>query len=162
MNDGASGDPAISRVRAADARSVEHLAHLHNECFARGWSVDEISSLLLSPGVFAWQATDQRDVAGAAVGFILCRLVADEAEILTLAVRPAARRCGAGRGLVALALAELCGDGARSVFLEVAVGNVAACALYERHGFVGMSTRKGYYGDGADALTLRWTANAGL
>ncbi len=81
----------------------------------------------------------------AAVGFALFRAVADEAEILTLSVLPEARRSGLGAGLLAG-----CEDGARTagaarLFLEVAAGNGAARALYDRAGYRECGRRKGYY-----------------
>ena len=91
-------------------------------------------------------------------GFILIRVVVDEAEILTLAVRPSARRAGLGVRLVEAAVVRAAALGAERMFLEVAEGNVAARALYARSGFVEMGRRRGYYshadGRREDALTL--------
>ena len=66
---------------ATDA--AEGLAALHATAFAAPWSAREFSDLLAQAGVFAVVEPD---------GFILIRQVLDEAEILTLAVRPEARR----------------------------------------------------------------------
>ena len=72
-----------------DAR---RLAAIHAEAFGgAAWSADAFADLLGQTGVFAAESAD---------GFILMRVVADEAEILTLAVRPSARRGGQGAGLV--------------------------------------------------------------
>ena len=91
-------------------------------------------------------------------GFILMRAVADEAEILTLAVRPAARRGGQGGRLVGEGVLEAAARGAVRVFLEVAADNAAARALYARAGFVEAGRRPGYYagpgGARRDALLL--------
>ena len=91
-------------------------------------------------------------------GFILIRVVADEAEILTLAVRPAARREGLGARLVEAAVVRAAARGAERMFLEVAEDNVAARALYARTGFVEAGRRRGYYaradGSREDALVL--------
>ena len=72
-------------------------------------------------------------------------VVADEAEILTLAVLPAARRQGLGSRLVAACLAEAGAAGAARLHLEVGAGNAAARALYVRAGFVEAGRRAGYY-----------------
>ena len=98
------------------------------------------------PGCFAL-ATD--------AGFVLARQAADEAEILMLAVLPAARRQGLGRRLVEACAAEAARHGATTLFLEVAAGNDAARALYRATGFAQVGRRRGYYADGADALVLR-------
>jgi ribosomal-protein-alanine N-acetyltransferase len=135
--DPASGVPA--------AHDLAHLAALHASAFAKPWGVDALGELLAMPGSFVFHA---------AHGFVMARTVADEAEILTLAVAPPARRKGLGRSLVLLAASHSQKRGARIVFLEVGVANAAALALYTGLGFVQVGTRRGYY-DGGDALVLR-------
>ena len=92
-------------------------------------------------------------------GFALGRAVADEAELLTLAVAPGDRRHGIGTGLLADFLAEARERGAVTMFLEVAADNVAALALYRRHGFSEAGRRRGYYRDSpthaVDAIVMR-------
>ena len=83
----------------------------------------------------------------------------DEAEVLTLAVRPHARRHGRGRALVQAAADLLAHAGAAELRLEVAADNAAALALYAACGFEPTGRRRGYYARGAgapamDALTL--------
>jgi ribosomal-protein-alanine N-acetyltransferase len=88
-------------------------------------------------------------------GFILVREAAGEAEILTLAVAPRARRQGLGRALVDAAIARL---GPAELFLEVAADNHAAIALYQQAGFAQAGVRRGYYArsNGAeDGLILK-------
>jgi ribosomal-protein-alanine N-acetyltransferase len=80
--------------------------------------------------------------------------VADEAEILTLAVHPYKRGKGLGRALLQATISKVRSMGAKSVFLEVGVENPAARALYARLGFTKVGARKGYY-NGGDALVLR-------
>ena len=92
--------------------------------------------MLESPGVFALIA---------AGGFILCRVAADEAEVLTLAVLPEARRRGVGGALLTSALALALAWGVRTFFLEVAEDNPAALALYQGAGFGPIGRRPGYY-----------------
>jgi ribosomal-protein-alanine N-acetyltransferase len=128
---------------------TDALAALHAEAFETPWDEASLSTLLASPGVFAVEEPE---------GFILIRVVADEAEILTLAVRPSARRSGLGRHLVEAAVVRAAALGAERMFLEVAEGNVAARALYARTGFTEAGRRRGYYSrnDGTceDALVL--------
>ena len=52
-------------------------------------------------------------------GFILSRLAAGEAEILSIAIAPKQRGRGLARPLLDLNLRRLAGLGARTVFLEV-------------------------------------------
>lgn len=116
------------------------LAALHAEAFAAPWSADTFAGLLAQPGVLAVNEPD---------GFILIRTVVDEAEILTLAVAPSARRHGLGRRLVEAAAVAAVQAGATRLFLEVADDNTAARGLYERTGFIPIGRRKAYYA-GAD------------
>lgn len=126
------------------------LAALHATAFDRPWGEAEIAALLATPRVVA--------LAEPGAGFVMVRAVADEAEILTLAVVPAARRRGLGRRLVEAAAAWAESAGAASLFLEVAEDNVAARALYAATGFAEAGRRPGYYARAGaaavDALVL--------
>ncbi|HXC57594.1 MAG TPA: GNAT family N-acetyltransferase [Rhizomicrobium sp.] len=126
------------------------LVAIHAACFADGWNASAIADLLAMPGAFAFAAGD---------GFIMARAAGGEAEILTLAVTPPARRHGLATALVAGAASHAHLLGAASLFLEVAAGNAAACALYRRLGFAPVGRRKAYYAAGGaipeDALVLR-------
>lgn len=133
-------------------------AALHAESFDDAWREAEIAALLASPGVFARLARDGE----APLGFLLVRVAADEAEILTLAVSPARRRQGAGRALVEAAAEAAVLVGATALFLEVAEDNGPALALYNACGFERVGRRLGYYvrgEDRVDALALRRALN---
>ncbi|WP_292024553.1 MULTISPECIES: ribosomal protein S18-alanine N-acetyltransferase [unclassified Brevundimonas] len=125
------------------------LAALHAEAFSAPWDARAFADLLAQPGVLLRIEAD---------GFILIRVVLDEAEILTLAVRPGARRQGLGRRLVERACVAAKDAGAETLFLEVAEDNAAARVLYARAGFVEIGRRKAYYagpdGRRIDALVL--------
>lgn len=146
------GEPVLTEARPADAAAI---AALHAASFRRGWSEDEVERLLVDRAVLAHKAT-----TGARLdGFILSRIVAGEAEILSVAV--AARRQGRGlaRRLLALHLARLAGLGVQTVFLEVDERNAPARRLYERAGYREVGRRQGYYpgagGESSTALVLR-------
>jgi ribosomal-protein-alanine N-acetyltransferase len=89
------------------------------------------------------------------VGFILSRMAAGEAEILSVAVAPAWRGRGFARPLLDLHLRRLAGLGVDSVFLEVDENNAPARRLYRKAGFAEVGGRKAYYQEGASALVLR-------
>jgi ribosomal-protein-alanine N-acetyltransferase len=105
------------------------------------WDADSISATLSVPGTVAFVAR----AGGSFRACALLRIVADEGEILTLAVVPAARRQGLGRRLIAACVDEAGAVGARRLHLEVGAGNVAARALYARAGFIEAGRRPGYY-----------------
>ncbi len=125
------------------------LAALHASAFppAEAWGPDAIRLMLEMPGAFGLHLPGQ--------GFVLARVAADEAEILTLAVVPAARRQGQGAALLAAAMAGAAARGADAMFLEVSERNAAASALYAAAGFAEIGRRRRYYADRADALVLR-------
>lgn len=121
------------------------LAALHAQAFPdEPWSAESFSTLLVQPGVVA--LLDERG------GFLVLRLVLDEAEILTLGVT--LKREGIATSLLEAAIDLLrCRDIA-TLHLEVAAPNVAARTLYEKAGFTQSGLRRRYYADGSDALTL--------
>lgn len=121
------------------------LAALHATSFPDAWDAKAIADLLATPGTFAFHAPD---------GFVMARVAAGEAEILTLAVTPAARGQGLGRALLQAAINKAREMGATTMFLEVGADNPAARALYASLGFTKVGDRKGYY-QGRDALVLR-------
>lgn len=145
-------------LRPAPAATAPALAALHELAFDPPWSCAELSALLGSPGVFALTAA----LGAEAGGFILCRVAADEAEVLTLAVAPNVRRMGVGSALLAAAISVAMDAGAAVAFLEVAADNPGAVALYRRDGFRSVGARKAYYsrpGGSVDAIILRRDLN---
>ena len=157
-----SGGLVLRRLGALD---LDLASRLHGEAFAvlgeRAWTRQDMAELLASPGVAGWIAqTDET-----AIGVALCRVAADEAELLTIAVLPDHRRIGAGRSMLEAAIAHARAAGARSLFLEVAADNRAALALYGQADFGAVGERKGYYRRGedpaADAVVMRLTLTYG-
>ena len=138
----------MSDVVLFDATSdAAPLAALHAACFAQAWDAAAIAALLGTPGTFAFH-----DMCG----FVLARAAGGEAEILTLAVVPAARGRGLGRELLRAAITRAQALGAQTMFLEVGADNPHALALYAGLGFAKVGTRKAYYSAAdADALVLR-------
>lgn len=121
--------------------------------FGEGWTLSQCAGLLPMPGV--WLRLAHLD--GVTAGFALARIVADEAELLLLAVEPGARRRGVGRALLADFIAGAGARGAGRLHLEVRDGN-PAIRLYQAARFTLAGRRRNYYrGDDGryyDALTL--------
>lgn len=93
---------------------------------------------------------------GQVVGSVMARQVADEGEILTIAVEPGHRRRGLGLQLLDAALAQMAAAGVGTVWLEVRTSNVAARMMYLGSGFVAAGVRRGYYRRPTeDALILK-------
>jgi ribosomal-protein-alanine N-acetyltransferase len=143
------------KLRLGDATDAQAMAQVHARAFDTPWPPSEIAALGVGLGGFSLAAEAD---GGELLGFILGRAMAGEAEVLTLAVDPAARRQGLGRALVEAMAAQAQARGARTVFLEVAADNAAAIGLYEAAGFSQVGLRRGYYRRAdaapADALVM--------
>lgn len=134
-------DGELSLTRPGDGAI---LAGLHRQSFDTPWDEAAFEALLRQQGVIGIRHSD---------GFILSRAIVDEAEILTLAVRPEARRSGLGLRLVEAAAQFAARMQARNLFLEVAEDNPAARALYAKAGFRTQGRRRAYYArSGAPAV----------
>lgn len=142
------------RVRAAGKEDVALLSRLHDASFDEKWSAQAIETLLSVPGTFALVGGNSKNWQS----FVLARVVADEAEILSLATLPTMRRKGLARSLVVTAAEDAAGRGAGKIFLDVSMANAAARALYQGLGFAEVGVRRTYYrhldGAHADALIL--------
>lgn len=149
--------PSPSALRPLRSQAAADCARIHAAGFAYPWSATELESLIAGPAAIGTAALDP--VSAKLRGFVLSRLAADEAEILTIAVDPALRKAGVGRDLLRAHLPQLAAAGAARLFLEVDEHNAAALALYARFGFVKVGERKGYYkrpnGKPAAALVMR-------
>lgn len=146
-------------LRFASHEDAPMLEGVHAKAFDNSWTADDIARLMQILGGFALVAEEAEGV----VGFILTRVVGGEAEILTLAVAPWARRRGVGGSLVKAAAAEAGRRGAGAMFLEVAADNGGALSLYRANGFEQAGIRRAYYGrpgrPAEDALVLRRLLN---
>lgn len=121
--------------------------------FGEAWTRPQCRGMIGIPGIRVLLAREGDEP----VGFAMIRTVVDEAELLLLAVRPAARRGGIGRALLGKAVLAARAQGAERMHLEMREGN-PALALYAAEGFREMGRRPGYYrgddGRSYDALTL--------
>ncbi len=110
------------KLRLACADDAPILAEVHARAFDASWTAPDIARLMDIMGGFAFVA----EARGRPIGFLLARAIGGEAEILTLAVAPWARRRGVGAALVEAAAEAALQREAGAVFLEVAADNPAA------------------------------------
>lgn len=129
-------------ARPLDPSDLDRVAAIERATFSDPWSRRSFDELLGKPHVRAL-AVDGDD--GRLAGYAVCQVAAGEAEILNLAVDPAARRRGLGGQLLDAALGALRRAGTTVVFLEVRQSNQAAIRLYERAGFHVVTLRRAYY-----------------
>lgn len=142
----ARAEPALSDAGVRDAAAI---AAMHAASFRRGWSEQEVEGLLIERNVVAQRAMARRTLAG----FIMSRIAADEAEILSVAVARSWRGRGLAGKLLSLHLRRLAGLGVHTVFLEVGESNAPAAQLYADAGFEEVSRRANYYDDGTGRTT---------
>ncbi|WP_230531746.1 GNAT family N-acetyltransferase [Microvirga roseola] len=146
--------PPAPRIEPIGSEAAARLAAIHAASFSRSWSTLDFERLLGERGVIGDGLFLGRSEKPA--GFVLSRIVVDEAEILTVALAPEARGRGHAIPLLSCHLEELSRRGVRKVHLEVEEGNQPAIALYRRLGFREIGRRTGYYlkPDGARLAAL--------
>jgi [ribosomal protein S18]-alanine N-acetyltransferase len=156
--------PTAVSVRVVGPFDLGRLSRLHKCCFEEAWSRADLAHLLAIPGGFGLIARLAegglaRFDALRGAGFSLCRVVRDESELLSIGVAAAYRRRGVAGCLLRASMERARVIGARQMFLEVAIDNVAAQRLYLEHGFERVGTRPGYYqrqsGERTAAYTMR-------
>ena len=125
------------------------------DMFGEAWTRSQLSGILPMAGVFLILAHDRR--GDAVVGFSLFRTVADESELLLIAVLPDEQRRGIGKLLLDDFLDRARDEEVRRVHLEVRDGN-PAIGMYRDAGFSPVGRRRNYYhaknGKRYDAITL--------
>ena len=150
--------PRSVAIRDCASDDMDAVMEIMGRAFAptygEAWTRSQCAGILPMAGVSLRLATSD---AGGVAGFALLRAVADEAELLLIAVDPAVQKKGIGTALVEDFIALASAHGARRLHLEVRDGN-DAIALYERAGFRLAGRRRDYYrgidGHKRDALTL--------
>ena len=138
----------VREFRAEDAAAASEILREAPE--SAGWSIQALVEFMPLPGAVALMS----ERAGRPTGFVLGRLVANEAEILNLAVREECRRQGEGRALVEELLRRFAKSSVSRVFLEVRESNRGAIEFYERMGFRQLGRREGYYQEPQEAALV--------
>ena len=144
-------------IRPIGAERSAECAAIHATSFAYPWQEADFEQLFVASGTFADGAIEAKEEHLA--GFVLSRIAAGEAEILTIAVAPEWRRRGIATSLLTPHMAGLAAIGVDRLFLEVDAENAAARALYTNFGFEQVGERKAYYRSAgappAGALVMR-------
>jgi ribosomal-protein-alanine N-acetyltransferase len=146
---------ADAQVEGATLRDSPKLAELHGASFHRGWDEEEFEDMLSQRNTLVHRLRMGRRI----VGFVVSRMAADEAEILSIALDPSYRGRRLSYDLLLTHLGHLAGRGIVKVFLEVEENNQPARRLYERAGFETVGRRERYYsqpdGEQLNALLMR-------
>ena len=121
--------------------TAKALAALHALHFTPSWSEDDFAlHIERETDRICTQFDDQT-----LIGFSVCRVVAGQAEILTILIHPDYQGQGLGAELLREADEDCKSRGADIIFLDVAVDNPAAISLYKKSGYTAYAKRPGYY-----------------
>jgi len=145
---GAELELVIRPVLPQDAPAASAILEEATE--AASWSFEALQQLLSLRGAVAWIA----ERGATPTGFIVGRQVADEGEILNLAIRKGYRRRGQGRALAKQLLEGFANRGVVKMFLEVRESNLPAISFYESLGFRKTGRREGYYQNPPEAALI--------
>ena len=141
------------RICSLSEEHISAAAALEALCFTDGVSEESLRSFVHTECNHYLSALTEE---GILIGYGGFSVVADEAEIITVAVSPAFRRGGIGRALTEEMLQKAQAEGAASMYLEVRASNTAARALYTALGFAETGVRRGYYrAPREDAVLMR-------
>lgn len=135
---------AEARVRRLGVSDLEGLFALARTADPDSWSEEALLVELVHEDAVVWGVVDDHDAPQA---FMIVRQLYDELWILNIGTHPRARRKGHAGRLLALAAVrpQSLSPLPTSLWLEVRDSNVAAKALYHKHGFVVVGERAGYY-----------------
>jgi ribosomal-protein-alanine N-acetyltransferase len=152
--------PPPIRIDPVAPTDLASLSLIHAASFPHVWSIDELAALTSDSNVMCLVVRRANALGTRSpMGFLLLRLAADEAEVLTIAIDPRRRGRGLALALMKAGIERLIRRDIKSLFLEVDVANAVAVRLYRRLGFIQVGERKGYYrtasGAKSSALVMR-------
>jgi len=139
------------RLRPFAESDLPQVLEIEQASFPLPWKGEFFLSELHHPQGWLWVV----EVEGMVVGYLCGWFVADEGEILKVAVHPAYRRCGFGKFLLNEVMTVACQREVQTLHLEVRVSNAGAIALYKLCGFQEIGMRRQYYENGEDALLMK-------
>jgi len=145
-------------LERAGPTDVPALAALEEACFSHPWTSAQIAAEVAAgpPGAVLVLRGVGREGRRELCGVCAFRVIADEMQILDVAIHPGWRRRGLARTLLRVAFRRAAAAGARTALLEVRAGNQAALRLYESLGFARNGVRREYYREPVeDAALLR-------
>lgn len=139
-------------IRAAEDQDLDRIAELENVLFADSpWPWKEFEHEL-HENPFAILLVDEEE--GRVVGYLDYWILYEQAQVATIGVDPEYQNRGIGSALLSYAEKDAADQGCETFSLEVRVSNALARHLYEKHGFIQVNIRKGYYENGEDAYLM--------
>ena len=133
---------------------LQVIQKMDQEHFPRPWtSLDWTELDWPHHLLYAWELNKKIE------GFTLCSFVPgdDVMHLLKIYLNPALRGQGIAHEFWQSCLSEIKKTGVSSVYLEVEANNHQALNFYKKEHFKVLRLVKGYYSDGADAVTMQMT-----
>ncbi len=128
-------------IRAFTVADINAISHWLDSSHSNPWSINAIVDVLKKKH-YRLLVSEQASVVN---GLCLYTFVADECNLLYIAVDAQYRKQGIGRKLLKALINQGRQQNIGRVFLEVRESNQAAIALYACTGFIKSAERKNYY-----------------
>ena len=135
----------ISEINQADLQSVSDI---HSQSFTNGWGDGTLANMLKSAGMKGLVARLSSQKDNLLSGFIIYRVVSDEAEVITIATHSKHRKKGCARAMMDEMIRRALSERLHEIFLEVDETNLSAINLYQSLGFKNVGKREAYYKSG--------------
>ena len=135
-------------IRRASEHDVGGITAIENRVFRHPWNKDQIQQELKQEnGKLVYVKIEEK-----IMGYIMVRVVKNEAQILNIAIDLPFQHRGYGKKLLQHTLHELGTE--TDVFLEVRVSNLPAIKLYSEFNFEEIGVREQYYSNGENAIVM--------
>ncbi len=139
-------------IRNWQFSDIPALVSLEEQCFSTDrWSLNTFTSLFGRPTFFAVVAAEDDEI----IAYGGVTVAADTADLENILVAQLRRCNGVGSAVLEKLVSIARERGASQIFLEVRVDNAPAIALYKKHGFEIIYSRRNYYSDGADCFVMQ-------
>ena len=138
-------------LRKMELSDIGDVLNLQANLAFLDWSLEQYKKELQADSTLSFVIQKQERV----IAFALFHLLADESELLAIAVAGEFQQTGLGKILFNAGKNELQNRGAEKLFLEVRESNEKAKKFYQNLGAVFIGTRTKYYKNGESAILYR-------
>lgn len=140
-------------LRSMEVEDIPAVVVIERQVQLHPWS-HQLFADSVNGSDICWVLTEGSQV----VGYAVLKAILDEAELLTLSIKPEYQGKGLGRYLLEGVIQRIQAGGVSQLFLEVRISNAVAIGLYLSCGFAHIGRRSGYYptdsGGREDAFVL--------
>jgi len=141
-------------ISAMQATDIPEVKALEDALFPiDAWTQDMFHNELAEVGISREVMVTR--LAGKIVGYVSFRYVADEGDVVTIAVDTSVQKQGVGTAMMDWLETTAKVRGLKNLFLEVRSDNIPAIAMYLARDFERIDLRRNYYDTGVDAYVMR-------